>query len=67
MFPELEEFIAAHRPCGELTCEVGELTESGYSLRLTCFCNAIFERWVTPEMADRDLLRSEHDPGDERV
>lgn len=58
MFDELERFVTAHRPWGELTAAVDEVTESGYSVRLTCSCGVSFERWVTPEMADDDLLRS---------
>ncbi len=38
MFAELERPVLAHRSCGELTSGVGELTESGYSLRLICSC-----------------------------
>ncbi len=58
MFAELEAFVLAHRPCGEPASDVGQLTESGYSVRLTCSCGSTFERLVTPEMADDDLLRS---------
>ncbi len=58
MFEELEEFVAAHRLYGELTSDVGELIARGYRVRLVCCCGASFERQVTPEMADSDLLRS---------
>jgi hypothetical protein len=58
MFGELERFQTAHRACGELTADVGELDDAGYSVRLACSCGAAFERWVTPEAADDDLLRS---------
>jgi hypothetical protein len=58
MFEELERFVTAHRGCGELTSDVGEIIESGYRLQLTYSCGAIFERCVTPEEADGDLLRS---------
>jgi hypothetical protein len=58
MFESLELFVAAHRPCGELTSDVGELTDTSYHVRVLCWCGAVFERWVTPAMADRDLLRS---------
>jgi hypothetical protein len=34
--------VTAHRDCGELTSDVGEITETGYSLRLTCSCGAAF-------------------------
>jgi len=58
MFENLERFVTAHRPCGRVTSDVGELTGSGYLVRLTCECGATFERWVTTETADRDLLYS---------
>ncbi len=58
IFEELERFVAAHRPCGELTAAVEEPTEIGYGVKVTCACDAVFERWVTPEMADDDLAWS---------
>jgi hypothetical protein len=58
MFAKLERFATAHRACGELTSDVGELTSKDYALSLACVCGAAFERWVTPDAADRDLLRS---------
>jgi hypothetical protein len=33
-------------------------TDTGYRVQLVCSCGAAFERWVTPDAADRDLLRS---------
>jgi hypothetical protein len=58
MFAGLERFVTAHRGCGELTSDVGEITERGYSVGLTCSCGATCERWIAPEIADEDLLRS---------
>jgi len=58
MFPDLEQFVTAHRPCGELTGDVGELTDTAYHVRVTCTCGDTFERWVTPNLAAQDLLRS---------
>jgi hypothetical protein len=58
MFAHLERFVAAHRPCGELISGVGELIDVGYAVRVACACGAIFERWVTSEIVDRDLLYS---------
>jgi hypothetical protein len=58
MFSDLEQFVVAHRPCGELTSGVGELTDAGYVVRVAGAWGAIFERWVTSEIADRDLLYS---------
>jgi hypothetical protein len=59
MYPDLERFVAAHRPCGGLTSDGGELTDTGYRAQLVCSCGAEFERWVTADAADRDLLRSQ--------
>jgi len=58
MFEDLERFVAVHRPCGELTSEVGDLTEAGYDVRVLCRCGAVFAKWVTPSDADEDLLCS---------
>jgi hypothetical protein len=58
MFAELERFVTTHRRCGELTSNMGEPMEMGYRLQVTCSCGAAFERWVTSDAADRDLLRS---------
>jgi hypothetical protein len=55
---EQEQFVAANRLCGELTSDVGELIDTGYHVRVLCWCGAVFARWVTPDAADRDLLRS---------
>jgi hypothetical protein len=57
-FPDLEQFVDTHRACGDLTSDVGELTGAGYRVQLVCSCGAAFARWVTPEIADDDLLRS---------
>ena len=54
----LSKFVAAHRPCGWLTGEVGELTDAGYHVRVLCWCGAAFARWVTSEIAEPDLLLS---------
>jgi hypothetical protein len=41
-----------------LSATVDEPTETGYGLQVACSCGAVFERYVTPEMTDHDLLRS---------
>jgi len=58
MFLDLEQFVAAHCQCGERTADVGEPEPDGYAVQVACVCGAAFDRWVTPGMADRDLLRS---------
>jgi hypothetical protein len=58
VFGDVEEFVAAHRGCGALGGGADVPTPAGYRLRITCSCGALFERWVTPEAAEFDLLRS---------
>ena len=51
MLTDLAEFVHDHRPHGVLP-------PTPRSLRgmATCPCGVVFERWVTPEEADRDLV-----------
>ena len=58
VYPELEQFVQAHRPWGELTFQASPLTPQGYMVRIACPCGVIFERWVLPQDAEGDLLRS---------
>lgn len=59
VFAEVEEFVERHHgSCGQLTGRVEPPTPCGYSLWLTCPCGTTMERWITPEMAEDDLLRS---------
>lgn len=55
---DLEEFVRAHRPHGELTWWTTLPTDKGYSVRVACPCGVTFERWVLPWDAAEDLLRS---------
>jgi hypothetical protein len=55
---DLEEFVAAHQPHGELTWGTTEPTARGYSVQVACPCGVTFERWVLPQDAEEDLLRS---------
>ncbi len=57
-FGDLEEFVADHRLCGTLTGGAGDPTADGYLLWISCSCAASFERWVTPEAAEHDLIWS---------
>jgi hypothetical protein len=57
LLAELEEFVRDHRPHGGMTGDATELTSNGYRLIVACACGVVFERWVTPEEADADLLR----------
>jgi hypothetical protein len=58
MFRDLEQFVNVHHPCGELSSNVGKLTDVGYVVHLACTCGAAFEQWITSKMADHDLLHS---------
>ena len=58
LYTNLEQFVQTHRPHGELTWWAGQPTPDGYRVRLLCPCEAVFRKWVTPEMAEHDLLRS---------
>ena len=40
-----------------LTCNATEPAWNGYLLTVVCPCGVVFERWVTPEDADADLVR----------
>lgn len=58
VFGDLEEFVVVHRGCGTLTGGAGEPTGAGYLLAVVCSCGVVFEKWVAPEAAEYDLLRS---------
>ena len=53
---EPEEFVRDHRPHGTLTGDATKPAWNGYLLTVACPCGVVFERWVTPEEAERDLL-----------
>jgi hypothetical protein len=55
---DLEDFILDHRPYGPLTADATEPAWNGYLLTVACPCGVEFERWVTPEDAELDLLRA---------
>jgi len=52
---ELAEFTAQHPAHGKLSADTGALTPNGYRLHVACPCGVMFERWITPEEAARDL------------
>ena len=54
---DLEDFLLDHRPHGALTGDATEPAWNGYLLTVACSCGVVFERWVTPEDTDLDLLR----------
>jgi hypothetical protein len=55
-FPDLEEFFHDHRAHGSLTADATTPAWNGYRLTLASSCGVMFERWITPEDADRDLV-----------
>lgn len=55
---ELETLVASHRTCGRLTGDTTAPTADGYLLWIAFSCGGRFERWVAPEAAKYDLLRS---------
>jgi len=58
VFRDLERFAEEHHLCGSLSGCADEATATGYFLWVACSCGVVFERWVTPEAAAYDLLRS---------
>jgi hypothetical protein len=40
-----------------MTSDATEPGWNGYLLTVACPCGVVFERWVTPEEADADLVR----------
>jgi hypothetical protein len=59
VYSELRGFVLAHGRCaGRRRADASLPIHSGYSIRLKCGCGVEFTRWVTPEDADEDLLRS---------
>jgi hypothetical protein len=57
LLAELEEFVREHRPHCGLTGDATEPASNGYRLTVACACGVVFERWVTPDDADADLVR----------
>jgi hypothetical protein len=44
------------RPHGPLTADATEPAWNGHRLTMACPCGVVFERWITPEDADADLI-----------
>ena len=57
LLADLKEFVSDHHPHGPPTGDATEPAWNGYLLTLACPCGVVFERWVTPEDADADLVR----------
>jgi hypothetical protein len=56
LLADLEVFVHDDRPHGALTADATEPVWNGYLLTVACPCGVVFERWVTPEDADADLV-----------
>ena len=54
---DLEDFLHDHRPHGSLTADATEPAWNGYLLTVACSCGVVFQRWITLEDAELDLLR----------
>lgn len=53
---DLDDFIRGHRPHGTLTGDVTAPAWNGYLVSVTCPCEVVFERWVTPLEGETDLI-----------
>jgi hypothetical protein len=48
----------SHHSHGLPTADATTPAWNGYLLTVACPCGVVFERWVTPEDADLDLVRA---------
>jgi hypothetical protein len=55
LLAELADFVARHRPCGQITGDATEPAPEGYMLSVGCSCGVAFMRWATPDAAAHDL------------
>jgi len=55
LLTELREFVARHRPHGELHAKASAPTPNGYRLEVACPWCVVFERWVLPDDAAMDM------------
>lgn len=58
IYHDLRGFVLGHRKCGSMKADVGPQTNSGYRVLVKCGCGTDFKRWVTPEGAEENRLRS---------
>ena len=56
LLADLHDFVHDHRPHGPLTADATPPAWNGYRLIIAYPCGVVFERWVTPEDAELDLL-----------
>jgi hypothetical protein len=55
---DLEESVHEHRTHGPQTADATPPAWNGYLLTVACPCGVVFERWVTPEDAELELLQA---------
>jgi len=59
VYADLSGFVLAHRLCpGPCHANAGPTAVNGYRLLVVCGCGAEFNRWVTLNDADEDLMKS---------
>lgn len=59
VYAELRGFAIVHRQGdGPRHANTGSMTEAGYRLFVICGCGAEFKRWMNPDEASDDLVRS---------
>ncbi len=56
LYADLEEFVQAHRPHGEMIWQATPPTPQGYEVKVACSFGVIFEQWALPQDAAEDLL-----------
>ena len=52
----LTDFVHDHRHHGSLIADATEPAGNGYLLTVACPCGTVFQRWITPEEADADII-----------
>jgi hypothetical protein len=57
LLADLEESSTITARTAPLTSDATPPAWNGYLLTEACPCGVVFERWVTPDQADADLLR----------
>ena len=57
LLADLEAFVPGPPPAWRADGDATEPAWNGYRLTVACACGVVFERWVTLEEADADLIR----------
>jgi hypothetical protein len=59
LLTDLRDFVARHRPHGQLIADATEPQADGYMLTVRCPCGVELMRWATPGEATRELVQSQ--------